>query len=93
MGGVNEGIAGLVLKPWDERERTTNVIHPEVQNKLGVIAGANTVATQPSSLPQSGHGLPVEFVIGTTDSYERLNEVSESLMAKAQESGFFNVCG
>jgi len=89
MGGVNEGFAGLVLKPWDERERTTNVIHPEVQNKLGVIAGANTFASQPSSLPQNGHGLPVEFVIGTTDSYERLNEVSESLMAKAQESGFF----
>jgi multidrug efflux pump len=89
ISGVNAGIAGLVLKPWDERERTTHAIHPEVQNKLGVIAGAHTVASQPSSLPKSGHGLPVEFVIGTTDSYERLNEVSDSLMAKAQESGLF----
>jgi multidrug efflux pump len=89
LGTVNVGFAGLVLKPWDERKRTTDIIQPEVQNKLGLITGARAVAYQPAPLPGTGHGLPVEFVIGTTDSSERLNEVSQSLLAKAQASGMF----
>jgi multidrug efflux pump len=89
ISGVNVGIAGLVLKPWDKRKRTTDTIQPDVQTRLGAVAGASIVAFQPSTLPGAGHGLPVQFVIGTTDSYERLNEVSQSLVTKAKESGLF----
>jgi multidrug efflux pump len=47
------------------------------------------VASHPSPLPGGGGGLPVEFVVGTTEPYERLNEVSQSLMDKARASGMF----
>ncbi len=87
--GLNSGIAGMVLKPWDDRRRTASDLQPLVQQKLGGIAGARTVAFQPSSLPGAGRGLPVQFVIGTTESYERLNEVSQALIAKAYGSGRF----
>ena len=87
--GLNSGFAGLVLKPWDERQRTTKVLQPEIQNKLDEIAGAQAVAFQPAPLPGTGHGLPVQFVIGTTDSFERLNEVSQTLMDKARASGMY----
>jgi multidrug efflux pump len=40
-------------------------------------------------LPGGGRGLPVQFVVGTTDSFERLNTVSQSLMDKARASGMF----
>jgi multidrug efflux pump len=87
--GLNSGFAGLVLKPWDERTRTTKTLQPEIQNRLGQIAGAKAVIFQPSPLPGTGHGLPVQFVIGTTDSFTRLDEVSQAFLEKARLSGLF----
>jgi multidrug efflux pump len=89
IAGTNSGIAGMVLKPWDERKRTTRDLQPQVQMQLGRIAGVRAVAFQPPPLPGSGRGLPVQFVINTTDPFERLNEVSQALMGKAQTSGMF----
>jgi multidrug efflux pump len=89
IAGLNTGIAGMVFKPWDERKRTTMQMQPMVQMRLFQIAGARAVAFQPSPLPGSGGGLPVQFVIGTTESFERLNEVSQALLDKARTSGVF----
>jgi multidrug efflux pump len=89
ISGLNTGIAGMVLKPWDERTRTSIQLQPDVQMQLGAIAGARAVAFLPSPLPGGGGGLPVQFVIGTTESYERLHEVSQALLDKARASGMF----
>lgn len=89
ISGLNSGIAGMVFKPWDERKRTTMQLLPDVQQKLGGIAGAKAVAFLRPPLPGGGRGLPVQFIVGTTDSYERLNEVSLALMDKARASGMF----
>jgi multidrug efflux pump len=89
ISGVNSGIAGMVMKPWSERARTTMELQPIAQQQLGDIAGVRAVAFQRPPLPGGGRGLPVQFVIGTTDSYERLNDVSEALMDKARASGMF----
>jgi multidrug efflux pump len=89
FGGLNSGFAGLVLKPWDKRIRTTKDLLPVIQNMLGGITGAQAVAFLPAPLPGTGHGLPVQFVIGTTDSFDRLNEVSQTFMDKARSSGMF----
>jgi multidrug efflux pump len=87
-GGLNSGVAGMVLKPWDARERTAMQLKPDVQKKLQNIAGAKVVAFQPPPLPGS-RGLPVQFVIGTTDSFSRLNDVAQKLVGKAYASGMF----
>lgn len=89
ISGVNSGIAGMVMKPWNQRKRTTMEMQPVVQEQLGGISGVRAVAFQRPPLPGGGRGLPVQFVIGTTDSYERLNDVSETLMQKARASGLF----
>lgn len=88
FNGLNSSIAGMVLKPWDERKRTSNQIQPLVQNELNKITGGNIAVFQPPSLPGS-RGLPVQFVIGTTDNYESLNVVSQELLNKLRESGMF----
>ncbi|MGA2330581.1 MAG: efflux RND transporter permease subunit [Syntrophales bacterium] len=88
ISGLNTGIAGMVFKPWDERKRTTMDLQPEVQMRFGEISGVRAVAFQRPPLPGTS-GLPVQFVIGTTESYERLNEVSLALMDKAYASGVF----
>lgn len=89
ISGLNSGIAGMVMKPWDERSRTAMQLQPLVQMRLGGIAGVQAVAFQPSPLPGAGRGLPVQFVIGTTEPFERLNDVSLALMGKAYASGMF----
>ncbi|MEJ2695416.1 MAG: efflux RND transporter permease subunit [Candidatus Sulfobium sp.] len=89
ISGLNSGIAGMVLKPWDERNRTSMQLQPIVQRHLGEIAGVRTVAFLRPPLPGAGRGLPVQFVIGTTESFARLNGVSQSLIDKARSTGMF----
>lgn len=88
MGTVNNLIAGMILEPWDRRERSQQEIQPIVDQKLRNIAGLETVALSFPSLPGS-QGLPIQFVIGTTQSYEELYEVSQDLLQTARESGKF----
>lgn len=89
VNGLNSSIAGGVFKPWSERKRTVDQVQPLIQEKLNQIAGAQAVVFQPPSLPGSGGGLPTQFVIGTTESYERLNEVSRIFLDRARALGLF----
>src|SRR6202011_226453 len=52
------------------------------------IPGARVAAFQFPSLPGS-QGLPLQFVITTTEAVETLNEVANKVLAKAQASGMF----
>ncbi len=81
-------IAGMVLKPWDERARTATQLQPAVQKDMNQIAGLKTVLFQPPPLP-GARGLPVEFVIQTTDPFERLDQISQKFLQQAQKSGRF----
>jgi multidrug efflux pump len=81
-------IAGAVFKPWNERKRTSNDLQPIIQNDLGQVAGSRAGAGQPPSLPGS-FGLPLQFVLQTTGSFNNLNEVATQFMNDAQKSGMF----
>ena len=83
-----QSIAGMVLKPWDERKRTSNTLQPIVQQDVGKIAGLRVAAFQLPSLP-GAQGLPVQFVINTTDSFDRLNDVAQQFLQEAVKSGMF----
>jgi multidrug efflux pump len=86
MPGQN--IAGAVLKPWDKRDRTTGVLQPLMQQKMAQIAGAQVVAFQPPPLPGS-QGLPIQFIIGSTDPFSQLNTVAQKFLQDARASGLF----
>ena len=81
-------IAGMVLKPWDERSRTTKVLQPLLQEAVAGIAGARVVAFEPPPLPGTS-GLPVQFVIGTTEPFARLDPVARKFLHDAVASGLF----
>ncbi len=83
-----QSIAGMVFKPWDQRKKTTNELQPVVQQELNKIAGVRVAAFQPPALPGS-FGLPIQFVIVTTDPYARLNQVAQSFLQQALHSGMF----
>lgn len=85
----NTAIAGFVLKSWNERDKTTAQVQQELQQKVNGIAGLQVATFIPPSLPTSGGGMPVQFVIGTTDNYANLKTVGDEVLKRAYESKKF----
>jgi len=86
--GLNMGITGMVLKNWDERSRTAMQLQPDLQAKLSDIPGIKAVVFQRPPLPGSS-GLPIQFVIGSTESFNQLNDVANHFIDKLQSTGLF----
>ena len=84
----SSGFAGMVTKPWAERERTVNEILPEIQQKLGKIPGIQMFPVTPPALPGGGQ-FPVEFVIASTADTSDILKIAEQLQEKAISSGKF----
>jgi multidrug efflux pump len=76
---VNSGIGGVLFKPWDQRTRSAHEIQQELQAKWNNIAGGRVAAFQFPALPGSS-GLPVQFVITTTEPFENLNTVAQAVL-------------
>ncbi|MEM5372387.1 efflux RND transporter permease subunit [Paraburkholderia azotifigens] len=85
---LNQGYGGVLFKTWDKRKRGATQLQKELQQKWDGIAGARVAAFQFPPLP-GAQGLPVQFVISTTEPFENLNEVSHAVLNKARESGMF----
>jgi multidrug efflux pump len=79
--GFNSGIAIVVLKPWDEREKNGLAIVGEVNQRLQQITGIRGFAGMRSSL-SGGNGDDIQFVIAGGD-YDDINLVAEELVALA----------
>lgn len=88
FGGKNVAFAPFILKPWDERKRSAHDISVEMQQKFNQVAGAQIAAIPPPALPGSS-GLPIQFVIKTTEPLANLDEVARQFMDKAQATGMF----
>src|SRR5690606_32875517 len=89
---VNELISFSQLKPWEQRERTQMEILAELQPKLSNITGVRAFGNNPGSFGQSARSKPVEFVIQTSESYERLEEYVNKMMAEvAKYPGILNL--
>ena len=79
---------GVILKDWDERKKNATKFQQEMQAKWNTIAGVRVAAFQFPALP-GAQGLPVQVVIKTTESYENLNDVSQSVLDQLRRSGMF----
>jgi multidrug efflux pump len=85
----NTAITGFAFAPWSERDKTSGELKDIIQGRAKGVAGLDTAVFQPPVLPGSSGGLPVQFVIGTTEQPRQLFDVAEDLAAKAQDSGQF----
>ncbi len=88
LTGANFGFSGMVLKPWSQRERSPQEIVPEISGVVGKYPAIRAIMTTPPPLP-GGSDFPVEFVISSTDSPERLYEYGVQLVQAAFASGHF----
>ncbi len=82
------GFSGMVLKPWEERERSVFELQPLVQQGLGQIAGMKILPIIPPALPGGGQ-FPVEFILVSTEEPEAILKVATQLRDNAARSGMF----
>lgn len=84
----SSGFGGMVIKPWDERERTVFQILPEVQRKLFAIPAIRIFPVTPPALPGGGD-FPVEFIIASTAEPQQILQLAGQIQLKAMQSGMF----
>ena len=80
---VSNMISYTSLKPWNERDRSSQEIAASIMPKLMGIPGIRAFAVTPQSLgSSSGGSLAIQFVIETSESYERLDEYVEQILGR-----------
>ncbi|MGJ5215418.1 MexW/MexI family multidrug efflux RND transporter permease subunit [Bradyrhizobium oligotrophicum] len=91
INGPQGGIAGMLLKPWDERTRSSTKLKPLVQAELSKIEGVQAFAFNLPALPGGPGGLPVQMVINSTNGFQAVYEQMAKLKDAARKSGMFIV--
>src|SRR5205085_807930 len=91
INGAQNGIAGMLLKPWNERERSSIKLKPLVQAQLSKIEGVNAFVFNLPPLPGGPGGLPVQMVISSTYGFQQVYEQMLKLKDAARKSGLFIV--
>jgi multidrug efflux pump len=81
----------MLLKPWDERNRSSIKLKPLVQAQLSKIEGVNAFAFNLPPLPGGPGGLPVQMVISSTNGFQSVYEEMLKLKDTARKSGLFIV--
>jgi multidrug efflux pump len=81
-------IAGITLKPWEDRQRGAMAIQQQLQRQLGAVAGQHIVAFQPPALP-GAQGLPIQFVLKSTQPISTLYPEAQKFLADVTASGLF----
>jgi multidrug efflux pump len=84
----NSGFSGMVVKPWQERERTIFQIMPEVAMKLHAIPGIRVLPVTPPALPGGGQ-FPVEFVLASTADLDQILALARQIQMAAATSKMF----
>ena len=82
---VNELISFSQLTPWETRNRTQMQILNTLKPKLADVTGVRAFGNNPGSFGQSARNKPIEFVIQTAESYKKLDEYVEKLLAEAEK--------
>src|ERR1700739_3157758 len=91
INGPQGGIAGMLLKPWDERKRSAIALKPLVQGELSKIEGVNAFAFNLPPLPGGPGGLPVQMVINSTQGFQSVYEQMNKLKDAARKRGLLLV--
>jgi len=84
----SSGFGGMVVKPWQQRERNIFEIMPEVQQKLHGITGIRMFPVTPPALPGGGQ-FPVEFILASTAEPEQILGFAKQIQFAAMKSGMF----
>jgi multidrug efflux pump len=89
--GPNQGIAGVILKPWNERTRSAQQLMPLLQQNVNAVNGISAFVFNLPPLPATIGGLPIQMVIYSPGDYRSMYLEMEKIKAAARKSGLFIV--
>ncbi|MEI6896927.1 MAG: multidrug efflux RND transporter permease subunit [Psychromonas sp.] len=92
MTGVpsaNQAFGMAIMKPWSQRDINPQQLAKQVKSDFESIASIATTAFQLPELPGSSGGLPVQFVITTSNPFESLVEIASDVLAATQANPNF----
>ena len=79
---VTRMISYSSMKPWNERERSSQEIAASMMPRLMAIPGIRAFAITPQSLGgSSGGSQSIQFLIQTSESYEQLDRYMQEILA------------
>ena len=87
---MRQGTAVTVMKPWDDRTVSFDESLAVARRELNKVVGLKAAAFSLPPLPGSGGGLPMQFVLSTTQDYRVLAQVADELEVRARASGLFS---
>ena len=83
---ASDGFSVLLLKPWEERERSAGQIAGSIFPAFFGVAGTLAFPVLPPSLGASPTERPVNFVIMDSRSYEAMEGSVQAFLAKVKEN-------
>lgn len=92
MSGVpsgNQAFGIAIMKPWSQRSESPDDLKKILMPQFNVIPAVSTAAFQMPELPGSSGGLPVQFVITTSNPFESLVEIASDVLAATQANPTF----
>lgn len=92
MSGVpnaNQAFGIAIMKPWSQRDVDPKHLSSLLKSDFDNIPSVATTAFQMPELPGSSGGLPVQFVITTSNPFESLVEIASDVLAATQANPNF----
>ena len=86
FGSVTSAIGFVRLHDWSQRDRSAEQVKGSLFGPFGGITGIMAFPSTPAPLGQGGFGQPVSFVVQTTGSWEELDVLVQTLLAKIREN-------
>ena len=92
MSGIpnaNQAFGIAIMKPWSQREKSPDDLSKTLTPAFSMIPSVATVTFQRPELPGSSGGLPVQFVITTSNSFQSLVSIAADVLAETQANPSF----
>ncbi|MDN2664008.1 multidrug efflux RND transporter permease subunit [Psychromonas sp. 14N.309.X.WAT.B.A12] len=92
MSGIpnaNQAFGIAIMKPWSQREKGPAELSATLTPAFGKIPSVATVTFQRPELPGSSGGLPVQFVITTSNPFQSLVSIATDVLAETQANPNF----
>jgi multidrug efflux pump len=86
FNGVTNAINFVGLKPWAERERTSQEIARSLFPMFMGVPGVMAFPITPPPLGQRDFGQPLNFIVQTTGTWDELDDIAQRLVARIREN-------
>ncbi len=92
MSGIpnaNQAFGIAIMKTWSQRDKDPKQLSATITPAFNAIPSVATTAFQMPELPGSSGGLPVQFVITTSNPFQSLVSIASDVLAATQANSTF----